>query len=67
MIGIELLAILVLAVLVGEALVARRPEAISKMWPVISAETSKGEPAEEGALIPEGDLQLREEEPRKAA
>ena len=67
MIGIELLAILVLAVLVGDALVARRAGAISKMWPVISTETSKGEPAEEGAPVPEGDLLLREEEPRKAA
>ncbi len=55
MLEIVVLAILVLAVVGGAALIAAEKEAVSRTWPVPRADVSKSEPAEEGASVPEAE------------
>ncbi len=55
MLETAVLAILVLAVVGGAALSAWEKEAASRTWPVPRTDISKGEPAEEGAAVSEGE------------
>ncbi|MGE5189304.1 MAG: hypothetical protein ACM3NF_04540 [Gemmatimonadota bacterium] len=55
MLEIVVIAILAVAVAGGVVLSAGEKEAVSRTWPVIRAEGSKSEPAEEGAPVREGE------------
>ncbi len=67
MFEIVVLAILVLAVAGGAVLGAWEKEAVSRTWPAMRPEASKGEPADEGAAVPEGEAKAAEPGVRKAA
>lgn len=67
MLEIVVLAILILAAVGGAVLDAREKETALWTWPVMPVDMSKGEPAEEGAMVPDGTAQVTGGEMREAA
>ncbi len=67
MFEIVVLAILVLAIAGGAALGVWEKKAALRTWPAIRPEASKGQPADEGAPVPEEEPGAAETGVRKAA
>lgn len=67
MLEIVVLAILVVGVACGTALIAGEKEAASWTWPVMRPALAVSEPAEEGAPVTEAETGAGETETRKAA
>ncbi len=67
MLEIVVLAILVVGVAGGVALVQSEKEAAARTWPAAGSTASVSAPAEEGAPVPAEEPEIPEYAPRKAA